>query len=62
MQVLLQTDTAWRVQHAFVLATGIAIAQSTGTVVTTVLLFSKLNKMFFGYFDPVNILLDNKNK
>ena len=26
-----------------------------------VLLLSKLNKMFFGYFDPVNILLDNEN-
>ena len=25
------------------------------------LLFSKLNKMFFGYFDPVNIFLDNEN-
>ena len=24
--------------------------------------FSKLNKMFFGYFDPENILLDNENK
>ena len=28
----------------------------------TVLLFSKLNKTFFGYFDPENIFLDNKNK
>ena len=27
-----------------------------------VLLFSKLNKIFFGYFDPENIFLDNKNK
>ena len=27
-----------------------------------VLLFSKLNKMFFGYFDPQNIFLDNKIK
>ena len=27
-----------------------------------VLLFSKLNKIFFGYFDPVNIFLDNENK
>ena len=27
-----------------------------------VLLFSKLNKMFFGYCDPDNILLDNENK
>ena len=25
-------------------------------------LFSKLNKMFFGYFDPENILFDNENK
>ena len=27
----------------------------------SVLLFSKLNKKFFGYFDPENILLDNEN-
>ena len=27
-----------------------------------VLPFSKLNKIFFGYFDPENIFLDNKNK
>ena len=27
-----------------------------------VLLFSKLNTIFFGYFDPENILLDNENK
>ena len=27
-----------------------------------VLPFSKLNKIFFGYFDPKNIFLDNKNK
>ena len=27
-----------------------------------VLPYSKLNKMFFGYFDPGNIFLDNKNK
>ena len=27
-----------------------------------VLPFSKLNKMFFGYFDPENIFFDNKNK
>ena len=26
-----------------------------------VLPFSKLNKMFFGYFDPENIFLDNEN-
>ena len=26
-----------------------------------VLLFSKLNKMFFGYFDPENIFLHNEN-
>ena len=23
--------------------------------------FSKLNKLFFGYFDPVNIFFDEKN-
>ena len=27
---------------------------------TSVLLFSKINKMFFGYFDPENIFLDNE--
>ena len=27
-----------------------------------VLRFSKLNKIFFGYFDPEKIFLDNKNK
>ena len=30
--------------------------------VSAVLHFSKLNKIFFGYFDPGNIFLDNKNK
>ena len=29
--------------------------------VSAVLLFSKLNKIFFGYFDPENILLDKEN-
>ena len=28
----------------------------------SVLLFSKLNQIFFGYFDPEKIFLDNKNK
>ena len=27
----------------------------------SVIPFSKLNKIFFGYFDPENIFLDNKN-
>ena len=27
-----------------------------------VFLFSKLDKMFLGYFDPENVLLDNENK
>ena len=27
-----------------------------------VLLFSKLNKLFFRYFDPEKIFLDDKNK
>ena len=27
-----------------------------------VLLFSKINKIFVGYFDPENIFLDNENK
>ena len=29
---------------------------------SSVLPFSKLNKIFFGYFDPENIFTDNKNK
>ena len=28
----------------------------------SVFLFSKLINLFFGYFDPVNIFFDNKNK
>ena len=28
----------------------------------SVLPFSKLNKMFIGYFDPENMFLDNENK
>ena len=31
-----------------------------GTMVS-VLPFSKLNKIIFGYFDPENIFLDNEN-
>ena len=31
-------------------------------VLSSVLMFSKLNKMFFGHFVSVNILLDNENK
>ena len=31
-------------------------------VLRSVLPFSKLNKIVFGYFDPENIFLDNKNK
>ena len=29
---------------------------------STVLRFSKLNKIFYGYFDPEKIFLDNENK
>ena len=28
----------------------------------SVLLFSKLNEIFFGYFDPENIFIDNEYK
>ena len=28
----------------------------------TVKYFSKLFQFFFGYFDPINIFIDNKNK
>ena len=31
-------------------------------ITLSVLPFSKLNKLFFGYFDPENNLLDNENK
>ena len=31
-------------------------------LLSPVLLFSKLNKTFFRYFDSENIFLDNKNK
>ena len=34
----------------------------TSNVSAPVLLFSKLNKIVFGYFDPENIFLDNENK
>lgn len=30
--------------------------------ISAVLHFSKLNKIFFGYFDPEFFLLDNKNE
>ena len=35
-----------------------------GHIITwrTVNFFSKLNYYFFGYFDPINIFFDNKNK
>ena len=33
-----------------------------GAVLSTVKFFSKLNKFIVGYFDPVNIFFDNKNK
>ena len=29
---------------------------------SSVKFFSKLNNLFFGYFDPINIFFDNKNK
>ena len=32
------------------------------TACSAVPLFSKLNKIFFGYFDPENTLLDDKNR
>ena len=36
-------------------------AQTKTLVASPVLLFSNLNEIFFGYFDPENIYLDNKN-
>ena len=32
------------------------------SLIRSVLRFSKWNKVFFGYFDPENIFLDNENK
>ena len=34
----------------------------SGDTCVAVLLFSKLNKMFLGYFDPEKIFLDNEIK
>ena len=31
-------------------------------ILQPVLLFSKINKILFGYFDPENIFIDNENK
>ena len=31
-------------------------------MLVAVLLFSNLNKIFVGFFEPVNIFLDNENK
>ena len=36
--------------------------QNQRMVNSPVLLFSKSNKLFIGYFDPENIFLDNENK
>ena len=36
--------------------------ESIGLHHSTVKFFSKLNNLFSGYFDPGNILLDNKNE
>ena len=32
------------------------------TMYRPVILFSELNKVFMGYFDPKSIIIDNKNK
>ena len=51
-------------KEALIVVTCFLVGRPAQAVATcrSVLLLSKLNKMFFGYFDPVNILLDNKNK
>ena len=38
------------------------LSQSSNLIYAPVHLFSKLNKLFFGYLKPENIFLDNKNK
>ena len=38
------------------------VADTNALHTPPVLLISKLNKIFFGYFDPENIILDNENK
>ena len=40
---------------------GTAVAKRNIRECQIVLPFSKLNKMFFGYFDPENIFLDYEN-
>ena len=37
------------------------IALTSVLILKPVLPFSKLNKIFLGYFDPENIFLDNEN-
>ena len=41
---------------------GGGLGDSGSEYIRSVLPFSKLNKIFFGYFDPENNILDNKNK
>ena len=58
-------STAWNAAFVSSIVVGgqpFAIAAGEVEWWHTVLLFSKLNKIFFGYFDPENIFLDNKNK
>ena len=40
----------------------VSLAAQQQQALQAVLPFSKLNKLFFGYFDPENILIDYKHK
>ena len=54
---LLQSTSHFTLGCSNVLALPTAMASRQ-----SVLPFSKLNKLFFGYFDPENVFLDNENK
>ena len=63
--ILATAPSAWKLHHKQECIATLSIAWSAWTPPHTqesVLLFSKLNKIFFGYFDPEKIFLDNENK
>ena len=43
-----------------VMTRGQCLDDESGEMYASVLLLSKLNKLFFGYFDPGNIFIDEK--
>ena len=57
------TAAPGRSQSLLRLAPTLSINQSEAVnSITRVLLFSKINQTFFGYFDPENIFVDNENR